>query len=174
MTAGIFYWLGFVTLATPVISVIFGADYVQSVADMSWIAAATALRLQKTGAVTLLLASSRSRVILSGNSARLSGLAAGVIGMMVTRDLTTFLAAAAAGEAISYAMAACRASSRALSFMLPVPVLVLAAVHAQWPGADDIIFPLAGVMLAGSAIMLTRMAVRHLTGPRATLQKASS
>jgi O-antigen/teichoic acid export membrane protein len=174
LTAGLLFWLGFVALATPVIQTIFGAEYVQSVADISWIAAATALRLQKTGAVTLLLASSRSRDILSGNSARLSGLAAGVIGMVLTRDLTVFLAAAAAGEAISYAMAAYRASPRALSVMLPVPVLVMAAVHAHWPDANEIMFPLAGVMLSGSAFILIRMAARHLRGSRATLQQASS
>ena len=77
LAGGAFFWLGFVLLSPPVIAAIFGQAYVLSAADMSWIAAAAALRLQKTGPVTLLLASSRSRDILAGNTARLSGLFVG-------------------------------------------------------------------------------------------------
>lgn len=171
LAGGAFFWLGFVALATPLIAAVFGAAYVQSAADMSWLAAAAALRLQKTGAVTLLLASARAREILSGNSARLSGLCAGVIGMVITRDLTVFLAVAAAGEAISYAMAAWRAHRVPMSLLLPAPVLVMAAVQAGWPFGTAVTMPLAGVLAAGGATIMVRMALRLLKAPRPHLQQ---
>lgn len=173
LAGGVFFWLGFVLIAPPVIAAIFGQAYVQTAADMSWIAAAAALRLQKTGPVTLLLASSRSRDILAGNTARLSGLAAGIIGMFLTRDLTVFLAATAVGEAISYAMAAWRADPVPMSILLPLPVLAMALLESAWPYGAAITLPFAGMLAAGSALLLARMALRHFRTPRARLQQAS-
>ena len=170
--AGVFFWLGFVTLATPVIHLLFGVAYVQSAADLSWIAAAAALRLQKTGPVTLLMASGRSRDILAGNSARLTGLAVGTLAMFLTRDLTVFLAAAAAGEGVSYAMAARRASPGVVSLMMPLPLLAMAMVHASWPFSREAMIPLAAVLVTVSTIALTRMALRHFRTPRTPLQHA--
>ena len=173
LAGGMFFWLGFVVLAPVVIQLLFGEAYAQPVADMSWIAAAAALRLQKTGPATVLLAAGRARDILAGNSARLAGLVIGTIGMMVTRDLTIFLIAAAVGEGISYAMAAHRAAPKAMSLALPAPVLVMAAVHASWPDAAEITLPLAALLVAASAVILLRMAVRHLKAPRRNLQQAN-
>jgi O-antigen/teichoic acid export membrane protein len=173
LTTGILFWLGFVALATPVIHMLFGDAYVQSAAAMSWIAAAAALRLQKTGPVTLLLASARSRDILAGNFARLTGLVVGTIGMVVTRDLTVFLAAAAAGEGISYAMAAWRAAPGARSLLLPAPVLAMATAQSFLPYAPQLTLPLASIFAAFSAIVLLRMATRHLKEPRSKLQQAA-
>lgn len=173
LSLGILFWLGFVALAAPVINLLFGQAYVQTAADMSWIAAAAALRLQKTGPVTVLLASARSRDILAGNFARLSGLAVGTMGMVLTRDLTIFLAAAAAGEAISFAMAAWRASPTARSLMLPAPLLAMAAVQALWPYAPQVTIPLASIFAAASVAILLRLAARHLKAPRAKLQQAA-
>jgi O-antigen/teichoic acid export membrane protein len=172
LVAGMLFWLGFVVIAPPFILMLFGEAYSQSAADISWIAAAAALRLQKTGPVTLLQASGRSRDILAGNSARLAGLAIGTAAMAATRDLTVFLAVAAAGEAVSYVMAARRASPGGLALLLPVPVLALAAVQAFWPYSSNVMIPLAGLLLAGSTIALMRMALRHFRAPRGFLQQA--
>jgi O-antigen/teichoic acid export membrane protein len=171
---GMFFWLGFVVLASPVINLLFGTAYLQSAADMSWIAAAAALRLQKTGPVTLLLASGRSRDILAGNSARLAGLAIGTIAMVVTRDLTVFLAVAAVGEGISYAIAARRASPGLLALLLPAPLLAMAAVQAFWPFSAQVMIPLAILLVAGSAFALMRMALRHFRGHRGHFQQAGT
>jgi O-antigen/teichoic acid export membrane protein len=173
LAGGMLFWLGFVVLAPVAIQLLFGESYAQPVADMSWIAAAAALRLQKTGPATVLLAAGRSRDILAGNSARLAGLAIGTIGMMVTRDLTIFLLAAALGEGVSYAMAAHRAAPAAMSLLLPAPVLAMAAVHASWPHAAEITIPLAALLVAASAVILLRMASRHFRVPRRSLQQAS-
>jgi O-antigen/teichoic acid export membrane protein len=171
--AGMFFWIGFVVLAPAVIMLLFGAAYMQSAADMSWIAAAAALRLQKTGPVTLLVASGRSRDVLAGNSARLAGLGIGTVGMVVTRDLTIFLAVAAAGEAVSYAMAARRASPGVISLFSPVPVLVMAAAQACLPFSAQFTIPLAAVLLAASAFAMARMGFRHVRGTRGQFQQAN-
>lgn len=172
--AGMFFWTGFVVLAPMVIMLLFGQAYMQSAADISWIAAAAALRLQKTGPVTLLVASGRSRDVLAGNSARLVGLAIGTIGMMVTRDLTIFLAVAAAGEAVSYAMAARRAEPGFRSLLAPIPIFVMASAQAFWPFSVQTTLPLAAILVAASAVILLRMAARHLKAPRRNLQQANS
>ena len=172
LAGGIMFWLGFVALAPFVIELLFGVDYAQSPADISWIAAAAALRLQKTGPSTVLLAAGRSRDILAGNSARIGGLLVGTLGMMLTRDLTVFLAFTAAGEALSYATAGYRASPETLSLFLPVPVMAIATVQAVWPYAPGLTLPLAGLMAVASILILMRMAARHLMGSMSQIQQA--
>lgn len=174
LAAGLLFWLGFILLATPVIGLLFGADYVQHAAVMSWIAAAAALRLQKTGPVTWLLASGRSRDILSGNTARLAGIAIGAIGMLMTRDLAIFLAAAALGEAASCAIAAWRAAPGIKSLLLPVPVAAMAAAYATWPDATSIMIPLAGLIAAASLLALIRMAARNFRQSPRKLRQAAA
>jgi O-antigen/teichoic acid export membrane protein len=165
LAGGFAFWLGFVALAPLLIGLLFGEAYAQSAADISWIAAAAALRLQKTGPATVLLAAGRSRDILAGNSARIAALAAGAVAMVLTRDLTMFLAAAAVGEAIGYAVSAHRAAPRAMSLVLPLPLLVMAAVQAVWPYATHITLPLAALLAAASALIILRMAARHFSPP---------
>lgn len=171
--AGVFFWIGFVVLAPMVIMLLFGQDYMQPAADISWIAAAAALRLQKTGPVTLLVVSGRSREVLAGNSARLVGLAVGTIGMIMTRDLTIFLAVAATGEAVSYAMAARRESPGVRALLSPVPILAVAAAQAFWPFSAQVTLPLAAVLAAASAFAIGRMGLRHFRGPRGQFQQAT-
>jgi O-antigen/teichoic acid export membrane protein len=172
LAGGIMFWLGFVAIAPLVIKLLFGAEYAQSSADISWIAAAAALRLQKTGPATVLLAAGRSRDILAGNSARIGGLLIGTLGMILTRDLTLFLAFTAAGEALSYATAGYRASPGKLSLLLPLPVMAIASIQAAWPYAPGLTLPLAGLMAAASALILMLMAARHLKGFPSKLQQA--
>lgn len=171
--AGMFFWFGFVALAPLVTAWLFGKAYVQTPADVSWIAAAAALRLQKTGPTTLLLASGRARDIMSGNSARLAGLAAGSLGMVLTRDLTVFLAVAAAGEAVSCAIAAHRAAPGMAAFLLPLPLLAMAGVQALWPYSLEVALPLAILLAGGSAVLLLRMAGRHLRAPQRLVERAA-
>jgi O-antigen/teichoic acid export membrane protein len=173
LAGGIVFWLGFVGLAPLVIQLLFGEEYAQSAADISWIAAAAAIRLQKTGPATVLLAAGRSRDILAGNLARIAGLLIGAIGMTLTSDLSVFLAAAAAGEGVSYATAAHRALPGSMPLLLPVPVILMAGAQAYWPYGAVVTLPLACLLVAGSALILMRMAARHLKGPRGSLQQAS-
>jgi O-antigen/teichoic acid export membrane protein len=170
---GMLFWIGFVMLAPPVIHLLFGAEYAQSAAVMSWIAAAAALRLQKTGATTLLLASGRSKDILAGNSARIVALAIGTLAMVITRDLTVFLAMAAIGEGVSYAMAAHRASPSRVTLFLCLPVLAVAVAQSVWPFSKDIALPLAGVLVAGSMVALVRLGHRYVLASGRQLQQAA-
>jgi O-antigen/teichoic acid export membrane protein len=170
--AGIFFWLGFVALAPVVIMLLFGEAYVQSAADMSWIAAAAALRLQKTGPVATLMASNRSREILAGNFVRLLSVAIGTACMVVTRDLTVFLAVTAVGEGISYAMATRHACIGAFPLLSPIPVLAVAAVQSFSPFSAELAIPLASLLVAGSSYALLRMGLRLLRAPRTALQQA--
>jgi O-antigen/teichoic acid export membrane protein len=172
LATGFVFWLGFVALAPFVIGLLFGEAYAQSPAAISWIAAAAALRLQKTGPSTVLLAAGRARDILAGNSARIAALAAGAIGMALTRDLTVFLAAAALGEGVSYAVAAHRANREVVSLTLPGPLLVMASVQASWPHDIHTTIPLAILLAGASALILMRMAARHLGSTRAAVQQA--
>ena len=171
--AGMLFWLGFVMLAPLVIALLFSKAYTQPAADLAWIAAAAALRLQKTGPATLLLASGRARDILAGNSARVAGLVIGTLAMAMTHDLTIFLAAAAVGEGVSYAMAARRASLGASSLLLPLPMLVMAAAQAFWPFSAQLAIPVAGLMIGGSILALVRICLRYLQPVRTGLQQAS-
>lgn len=169
---GTFFWFGFVALAPLVIMRLFGDAYAQSAANISWIAAAAALRLQKTGPATLLLASGRARDIMSGNSARLAGFGLGSLGMLLTHDLTVFLAAAAFGEAVSCSITAYRASPSPRSIMLPLPLLVMAGVQAVWPYSLHAALPLALLLAAVSAAMLMRMITQFIRPQRGLVQQA--
>lgn len=170
VTGGTFFWFGFVALAPLVTLRLFGEAYAQPAADLSWIAAAAALRLQKTGPATLLLASGRARDIMSGNSARLAGFGLGSLGMLLTRDLTVFLAAAALGEAVSTAIASWRAAPGMRSVVLPLPLLAMAGVQAAWPYSLAVALPLALLIAAASTVMLLRMAARALRPRHGKLQ----
>jgi O-antigen/teichoic acid export membrane protein len=172
MIGGSFYWLGFVALAPVVTLWLFGAAYAQTPANLSLIAVAAALRLQKTGPSTLLLASGRSRDIMSGNSARLVSFGIGAIAMILTRDLTAFLAAAALGEAASNAIASYRASPSIVSALMPLPLLAMAGVQAAWPYSTWAALPLALLLAGSSTVMLLRMASQFLRPHGAQLLQA--
>lgn len=169
--AGTFFWFGFVALAPLVIVRLFGEAYAQPAASISWIAAAAALRLQKTGPATLLLASGRARDIMSGNSARLAGFGVGSLGMLLTHDLTIFLASAAIGEAVSCSVAAYRVAPGARSILLPLPLLAMAAIQAFWPYSLHAALPLALLLAAVSTVMLLRMITQFLWPQRGLLQQ---
>ena len=168
---GTFFWFGFLALAPLVTFHLFGAAYAQPAAALSWIAGAAALRLQKTGPATLLLASGRARDIMSGNSARLAGFGIGSLGMFLTRDLTVFLAAAALGEAVSCSIAAYRASPGIRSVLLPLPLLALSAVQAAWPYSIYAALPVALLIGGASVVVLSRMAERILRPGMSQLQQ---
>jgi O-antigen/teichoic acid export membrane protein len=170
--AGTSFWFGFVALAPIVTFRLFGTAYAQLPADLSWIAAAAALRLQKTGPATLLLASGRARDIMSGNSARLVGFGIGALGMFLTRDLTVFLAAAAVGEAVSCAIAANRAAPGLRSILLPLPLLAMAGVQAAWPYSTHAALPVALLIATASTVVLLRMAGQFMRPGTARLQQA--
>lgn len=171
--AGVLFWFGFAALAPLVTLRLFGPAYAQPPAIVAWIAAAAALRLQKTGPATLLLASGRARDIMAGNSARLAGLAAGTLGMIALHDLTVFVAAAAIGEAASFGTAAWRAAPGPTALLLPLPLLAMAAVQAAWPYSVTAALPVALLLAAGCAVMLLRLAGRHLRAPRAIIGQAA-
>ncbi|MCU0790240.1 MAG: oligosaccharide flippase family protein, partial [Nitratireductor sp.] len=98
-SGGLLFWAVFVFACPPFIALLFGEAYQPHPADLGWIAAAAAIRMQKTGPATVLLAAGRSRAVLAGSSIRLAGLGIGTLLLFLTRDLTVFVATAAISEA---------------------------------------------------------------------------
>ena len=99
VAGGMLFWLGFVALAPLVIAAALRRGLCAVRADMSWIAAAAALRLQKTGPCHRCCSPPAARATFwpatpRGSPASPSARSA----WSLTRDLTVFLAAAAAGR----------------------------------------------------------------------------
>lgn len=166
-SGGLVFWAAFVLLCPPVISLLFGKAYLPQTADLGWIAAAAAIRLQKTGPATVLLAAGRSREILAGSSVRLAGFGLGVFTLWFTRDLTAFIAVTATSEMASHA-ALCHFAKREMGWgtlavkLSPVPVVVLAAaLAASQAGTNSLPALCIAAMLAG-LVPLGLMALRHL------------
>lgn len=164
--AGIIFWSGFVVMAPAMITVLFGEAYVPSAADLSWIAAAAAIRLQKTGPATVLLAQSRPRDILAGSGIRIMGLAGGAAALAVTENLTLFIAAAALSEALNHAVISMRAGRVSAgrhrrNVLAPGLVLLPAAVHATWTIAPELLLIGGLAAVTMSAALLLRILMRE-------------
>lgn len=166
-SGGLIFWAAFVLLCPPFIALLFGKAYLPQPADLGWIAAAAAIRLQKTGPATVLLAAGRSREVLAGSGVRLAGFDLGTFTLWFTRDLTAFIAVTAMSEIASHA-ALCHFANREMGkgtlavTVSPVPVLVLASTFAAFH-ADAHSMPalVAAAMLAG-LLPIGRIAMRHL------------
>jgi O-antigen/teichoic acid export membrane protein len=105
---GVLFWVGFALSAPGAITLLFGRAYLIDFHDLAWIAAAAALRMQKTGPASLLIAAGENRQILIGGALRVAALAPGAAIMWSTGDLTAFVAFAAIGECASH-LTMCRA-----------------------------------------------------------------
>jgi O-antigen/teichoic acid export membrane protein len=166
-SGGMLFWAGFVLLCPPFIAVLFGEAYQPHPADLAWIAAAAAIRMQKTGPATVLLAAGRSREVLSGSGVRLAGLGVGTLALVLTRDLTVFVAIAALSEAASHGVLCLRArrdmSEGSLAIALaPLPVLAFATAWAGYNAETLWMLALCAAAALAGLLTLALAAQRYL------------
>jgi O-antigen/teichoic acid export membrane protein len=166
-SGGVLFWTAFVFLCPPFIALLFGNAYQPHPADLAWIAAAAAIRMQKTGPATVLLAAGSSRAVLAGSSVRLAGLAIGTLALFFTRDLTSFVAIAALSEAASHAVL-CRRTAADLRLnmlaiaLLPLPVLALACAWSPLNLSMEMMLALCAAASLAALAPLGAIALRLL------------
>jgi O-antigen/teichoic acid export membrane protein len=166
-SGGLLFWAVFVFACPPFIALLFGEAYQPHPADLGWIAAAAAIRMQKTGPATVLLAAGRSRAVLAGSSIRLAGLGIGTLLLFLTRDLTVFIATAALSEAASHAAICRRAASEtgrgAMSMALaPLPILALGVAWSVLHGHAELMIPVCVAAALAALVSPLRIALRHM------------
>jgi O-antigen/teichoic acid export membrane protein len=176
--AGWFFWLSLTMLAGKFIGIVFGHAYLPGETELVLIAAAAAIRLQKTGLSTVLLGRNQSRDILSGSLARLAAMAAGTVALAYTGNLALFIAASAAGELASHE-ALCRRVNQSAKIVPPglrcAPLLVVlpTAGLVYFPDNPAVAVPLATAASLVTAILLLPLASRLLSARVAATAAAS-